>query len=465
MNSLRLRMLLATVFVAAIAVTASAFFARQVVTHEFLRFVGVHPVDLGPLRAELAAHTRSSETSAGFDAALARHARLLGRALVLVDSSGAVLASSAPLLRTARVVFGEGGRIRLTGARDGGAPGDFALELRRPPSAIVRDGAGRVLGTILVLPEAGPPEARTGSFLTGVQRGVALGALVAIALGAVLVWLLSSRLLGPIEQLTAATRRMAGGDLATRVPVRGRDEIATLAGAFNAMAESLERSHRLRRQLTHDVAHELRTPLTNLRAQIEALEDGLLDATPDTLLSLRTEVALLTGLVTDLEQIARAEAGDIPLERVDLDVPSLLRQAVAAFAPRARGRNLGLEVHAEPGLTVCADEHRVAQILRNLIENAITHTPDGGQILLRGRRVEGSVVLAVQDSGPGIPPEHRAHVFDRFYRADPSRSRGTGGAGLGLAIVKSLVHAHGGEVWVESPSEGGTAIAFSLPGP
>jgi len=463
-TSLRVRLVLATVLVAAIAVLASALFSRQVVNHEFQRFVGVPRVDLDPIRSDLESFARRSGPPAGFAAILVRHARRLGRGLVLADSSGAVLASSSPALRAAHVGFGADGRVLLedpNGART--PPGAYRLELHRPPSVAIHDDAGHVLGTLFMLPEAGPPEARGGSFLSGVQRGVWIGALVAIALGALLVWLLSARLLGPIEDLTAATRRMARGDLAVRVAVRGRDEVATLAGGFNAMAESLERSLRSRRQLTHDVAHELRTPLTNLRAQIEALEDGLLEPTSDTLLSLRTEVGILTGLVADLEQIARAEAGEIRLEPVEVDVRSALVRASVAFAPRARGRNLAFDVRAEPGVSLRADEQRLAQILRNLIENAITHTPDGGTITLFGGVVDGNVVVAVQDSGPGIPPEHRPHVFDRFYRADSSRSRATGGTGLGLAIVQSLVRAHGGDVHVECPPEGGTAIGFTLP--
>ena len=463
MKGLRARLLLVTVLVAAVAVVVSALFSRQVVDSEFRRFIGVRPVDLAAVTHDLEAALAAPRESGTADEVIARHARRLGRALLLFDPSGAVLATSSASLRGVHVMTGEDGRFQIEApGRDGASPG-VKLELRDPPSAPVHDAAGRTIGTLIVLPEARPPEARSGSFLSGVNRGLWLGALVAILVGALLMSLLASRVVGPIEALTAAAGRLESGDLSVRVQAAGSDEVAVLTRRFNAMAESLERATALRRQLTYDVAHELRTPLTSLRGQIEALEDGLLEPTAANLRSLREEVALLAGLVADLEQLAAAESGALQLDLADVDVDAALRAAVAAFSARALEQGLALTVEGEAGLHARADERRLAQVLRNLVANALEHTPAGGRVSLAARRDGASVAFEVADTGEGIAPEHLPHVFDRFYRADPSRARATGGAGLGLAIVRSLVRAQGGAVRAESETGRGTRMVFTLP--
>ncbi|HSF39168.1 MAG TPA: ATP-binding protein, partial [Thermoanaerobaculia bacterium] len=263
--------------------------------------------------------------------------------------------------------------------------------------------------------------------------------------------------------LTAAAR---SGDPDRRVEVPpGRDEIGELARAWNDLADRRATAERLRRNLVSDVAHELRSPLTNVRCQLEAIQDGLVRPEPAVIESLHEEALLLERLIDDLQDLALAEAGQLSLERRPLDVAEEVGQAVQALAPRTAERGLRVEVDVPADLPRAdADPRRVAQILRNLLGNAVTHTPPGGAVRVRARAAESGVEVTVEDTGPGIPPEHLPFLFERFYRADASRSRETGGAGLGLAIVKQLAAAHGGRVWVESEVGRGAVFGFWLPG-
>jgi signal transduction histidine kinase len=307
----------------------------------------------------------------------------------------------------------------------------------------------------------GPPEQ---GFLGSVNRSLGLAVLAAGAAVLALTLVLSRRILRPVEALTAAAERLAEGDLSQRVPVETRDEIGALGRAFNAMADSLARADGLRRNLVTDVAHELRTPLTNLRGYLEALRDGVAEPSPALIDSLYEESLLLSRLVEDLQELALAEAGQLRLARAPLALGPVLSQAAASAGAQASEKGLALEVAVTPDLpAVLADRERVGQVLRNLLQNAIRHTPAGGRIGLEAGAAGAAVEVRVRDSGAGIAAEDLPYVFERFYRADRSRSRTTGGTGLGLAIVKQLVAAHGGEVTVESAPGAGSTFTFTLP--
>jgi two-component system sensor histidine kinase BaeS len=256
---------------------------------------------------------------------------------------------------------------------------------------------------------------------------------------------------------------MEGGDRTVRVPVEGADEVTRLAGAFNAMAASIERGDRQREAMVGDVAHELRSPLANVRAQLEAAEDGVLPLDGDLVRSLQEECGLLARLVADLQELAMAESGTLRVHPEERDAADLAAQAVTAHRARAEAAGVAIRLHTAEPVPVLADPARLRQALGNLVGNAVTHA--GGAVEVAVRACGGSVLLTVADDGPGIAAEHLPHVFDRFYRVDPSRTRGTGGSGLGLAISRHLVEAHGGVIEVASTPGAGSVFTIRLPNP
>jgi len=269
----------------------------------------------------------------------------------------------------------------------------------------------------------------------------------------------------PLTNLTAATQAVAAGDLSVRVPVHYHGEVRELAIAFNAMTEELARTDELRRNLTADVAHELRTPLSVIRGKLEGVLDGVYPSTPEHLSPILEETKLLARLVEDLRLLSLAETGQLPLEKRATDVGALLRDAQVNFGPQAadRGVRLALDLPSELP-EVMADRRRVAQVLGNLLTNALRHTPSGGCVTLSAAASEGMMRVTVADTGAGIPPEDLPYIFERFWRGEKSRSRAGGGAGLGLAIAKHLIQAHGGEIGVETDEMGeGTTFYFTLP--
>jgi signal transduction histidine kinase len=302
------------------------------------------------------------------------------------------------------------------------------------------------------------------NFLGAVNQNFILAALATISLTAGVSLVLSQRIISPVEQLTQAARRLERGDLSQRVPIQGRDELGKLAYAFNAMADGLQNQERLRRNMVSDIAHELRTPLTNLRGYIEALQDGLVLPNADTLDSLHEEVLLLSRLINDLQELSLAEAGQLRLHQQRLEIPTVVEAAISSFKWVAQEKEIALQIASFSTLpAVFADPERVAQIVRNLLHNALTHTPAGGEVSLQLAHKRHEVEVAVYNSGEAIDPQHLPHLFDRFYRADKSRTRSTGGSGLGLAIVKALVEMQHGRVWVESRPGQGTTFFFTLP--
>lgn len=293
------------------------------------------------------------------------------------------------------------------------------------------------------------------------QVTISAAAVALIAVGAAF-WL-SRRIVRPVEELTQAARRLEAGDLSRRVATASGDEIGVLGNAFNAMAESIERNESLRKQMTSDVAHELRTPLNNISGYLEAIADGVVEPSPEVVGSLQEEADLLVRLVNDLEQLSLADAGHQVLQREHISLADLAERSVTLVHPRARNRGVTIEATLARTAWVDGDSRRLAQVCRNLIENAVTHTPPGGVVHVSLRDEGRSVILEVSDTGAGIDPEHLPLIFERFYRADASRNRATGGAGLGLAIVKQLVEAHGGSVTALNLPASGALFRVILP--
>ncbi len=289
-----------------------------------------------------------------------------------------------------------------------------------------------------------------------------LAVLAAVVLGLVLV----RRILGPVRALTSAARRVGAGDFDQRVPVRSQDELGELAATFNTMAEAIGRQEALRRRMAADIAHELRTPLAVIQANLEAMLDGVRPLSTDTVADIHKETELLSRLVTDLRDLSLAEAGQLPLHKEPTDLDALARASAMRFASKAEGKGVRLVVEGTEGLPRAdVDPDRIAQVLGNLLDNALRHTPRGGEVAVRlergAQRDEAQVM--VRDTGPGVKVEHLPNVFEHFYRADHARSRTNGGSGIGLAVVRQLVEAHGGRVWVESPPGQGANFGFVLP--
>jgi two-component system sensor histidine kinase BaeS len=288
-------------------------------------------------------------------------------------------------------------------------------------------------------------------------------ALIVLLIAAAITVLAGRRMVQPIHALTGAAQRMTAGDRTARVSAGGKDEVGRLARAFNTMAETIERNEQQRKAMVSDIAHELRTPLSNVRGYLEAAEDGVVPLDRALVRSLLEDAGLLERLVGDLQQLALADAGMLHLHPEECDVSDLARQVVAAYCGSAERLGVDLELSAAEPVTVQGDPGRLRQALGNLVDNALSYTGEGGRVEVSVRRSGGFVECAVADTGPGIAAEHLPHLFERFYRADPSRSRATGGSGLGLAITKHLVEAHSGAVEVKSTVGKGSVFTIHLP--
>ncbi|MGD8250946.1 MAG: ATP-binding protein [Desulfobacterales bacterium] len=300
-------------------------------------------------------------------------------------------------------------------------------------------------------------------FLAAIYRYLLWAVAAALGLALLLSYLLTRRILKPLSQMVAITREFAAGHFAARLDVASQDEVGELGIAFNRMADSLERIEELRKTMVADVAHELRTPLTNLRGYLEALIDDVVPVSEATLEMLQREIMRLVHLVEDLQSLARADAARHYLKREPLDLTALSRQLIGLYAAAFDRKNITVATRFEHGeQPVLADRDKLLQALGNLVDNACKYTPTGGAFSLSTRLEGKSVRITFANSGGGIAEADLPFVFERFYRADRSRSRDHGGAGIGLAIVKELIEAHGGRIGAESvPGE--TRIWLTIP--
>jgi signal transduction histidine kinase len=290
----------------------------------------------------------------------------------------------------------------------------------------------------------------------------------------ILGYFLSSTLTERIDLLKGAAERLSQGNLETRVPVQGRDEVSALAVTFNRMAEQLQAADQkqrelenLRRDLIAWVSHDLQTPLTSMRAILEALSDGIVDD-PETvkryLYTAQRDVRSLSSLIDDLFQMAQLDAGGFPLNRAPASLNDLVSDTLESFTELAKQQGITLEGQVESDVDpVLMDTQAIGRVLNNLISNALRHTPLGGRVSVWVRRIGSSVEATVSDTGEGIRAEDIPNIFERFYRGEKSRNRGTGGAGLGLAIARGIIRAHGGDIRVESEVGKGTQFTFHIP--
>ncbi len=290
-------------------------------------------------------------------------------------------------------------------------------------------------------------------------QGAGIALVVVLGLG---LWLARS-ITGPVQVLRQGALRLAGRDYAHRVALRRSDEIGDLAAAVNVLAANLEQADRLRRDLVADVAHELRTPIAGIRNYVEALEDGVLAPDRETLAALVAEVDRLSRLIEDLHDLASLEADTLALRRERVDIVALTRQVLAVREPEFRARGLDLQAKVDDAVPpVTGDPHRLGQVIGNLLANAARYTPAGETVTISVGPAGGNVLIEVTNGGPGIAKEDLPFVFERFFRADRSRSRATGGSGLGLTISKRIIEAHGGTISADSVP-GRTTFSVVLP--
>jgi signal transduction histidine kinase len=308
-------------------------------------------------------------------------------------------------------------------------------------------------------------------YQTSLTEAISFAALAALIAAVAASFLISRQIVLPIQRMGAISQRIADGQYEQRLNITGDltrdqlDELDQLALTFNQMADKLEKTEAVRRQLIGDVSHELRTPLAAIKGYMEGLIDGVLPASPETFQQVYAEADRLQRLVNDLQELSRMEAGAFQLELKPVAIPALVEDVVNRLSRQYEEKGVALHVEMPDDLPpVLADADRVTQVLINLTGNALQFTPPGGAVRILAAHEKNEVKVSVVDSGIGINAEHLAHLFDRFYRVDKSRTRASGGSGIGLTIARSLIRAHGGRIWAESQGEGkGSVFHFTLP--
>jgi len=442
-HSLQFRLLLAFTAVILVTVAAVFIFVNQSAQGEIQRFwESSEEARAARMDLELGRHYHMGMGWTGIQPVVEQMGGVAGRRVILCDPDGLVIADSEDEL-----------------------VGEY-YESDEPSWSMRSPMGGQLLGTFYLSTEdSGSPDPFSPRPLSdAVGRFLIWGALLAIAVALLLTLFMSRRILAPVKGLTETARQLGKGDFSQRVQTTDRGEIGELSRAFNSMADDLERAEQMKRNMVADIAHELRTPLSNIRGYLEAVRDGVKKPDTDTIHSLEEEASLLSRLIDDLQELSLAEAGELTLVRQEEDVAILVRQVVAAVEDYVSAKGLSLTVELPDKLPpVSIDSHRIGQVLRNLLENAIVHTGAGGTITVAARQREDGIEVAVSDTGEGIPPEDLPNVFERFYRVDKSRARATGGSGLGLTIAKRLIEAHGSSIEAYSEPGKGSRFTFILP--
>jgi two-component system OmpR family sensor kinase/two-component system sensor histidine kinase BaeS len=449
MNKLWLRLALAFLLISALSVGAVAFFANRQVEAQFQRYVVMSRVTEQGLDASLAAYYAQAGTWDGVEGVLneARPGRgfggmggMMGRAEILVaDAQGRIVAPASQAGTT------------LTAAER-----DIAVPVRVE---------GQIAGYVLMQTPANMQfTAAAQAFLAQINQSLLLAALIAAIAGALLGVVIARGVSKPLSALAAAARRVEQGKLNERVPVTGSEEVANLATAFNEMTGALQHNEQLRRNMAADIAHELRTPLTVMQGNLRAILDDVYPLSKHEVALIYDETITLSRLVSDLRDVSLAEAGQLSLKLVSQPIAPQIERAVQHWRELYESKGVALEVTLADALpAVQIDQDRLAQVLNNLLANALRHTPAHGRVAIVATH-EGAVVrVTLRDSGAGISPDDAPHVFDRFWRTDESRSRESGGSGLGLAIARQVVEAMHGQIGVKRENGAGACFWFTLP--
>lgn len=326
-------------------------------------------------------------------------------------------------------------------------------------------GGGMMEGGMMGGEMMGGPFAQAQrDFLDGLGQTLIIAGAAGVLLAIILSGLFTRQIVRPLDKVASAARRVAGGDLSQRVEIQGSSELAELGRSFNTMAATLHRDRELRQKMVTDIAHELRTPLSILQGNVEAMIDGVMTADTKNLNSLHQETVHLARLVEDLRTLSLAESGQLRFQPVATDLKKLSAEVIERFRTQFAQKKVAISLEAPDDLPpALADPDRTAQVLRNLLSNALQYTPEAGTVLVKLSPERKGITVSVRDTGAGISPEHLPHVFDRFYRVDRSRARSTGGSGLGLAIARQLTEAQDGQVWADSEPGKGSTFFCHLP--
>ena len=347
---------------------------------------------------------------------------------------------------------------------------DNTLAGEQLDEAFIRQGVslydwqnGRSVGHVVVATGEGFYREQEDLFLSNVRQSLVSGGVVAIFLALVVGAFLARQITIPVITLTTAAKRLASGDDPTKLPVTSKDELGEMSQAFNTLTDALDTQKHLRRRLISDISHELNTPLSVIQLEVKALQDGM-QSPAEASTQITQEINLLRNLANDLSLLAETDQGELRLDLQPVAMGDFLQTAVSRWQAKAESAQITLRLNAKPNLpTLAIDEVRINQVLGNLIQNGLQHTPAGGTITILSQTNQGWLDVTVADSGIGIAAEDLPFVFERFYCADKSRQRNSGGRGLGLAIVKQIVEAHHGEVFAESQLDTGSRFTFRLP--
>lgn len=437
--SLQTRLLLSFGLVVLLALGGGYLLVDRSVDRAFQSFLvrDIHERDLTFARLIASYYARTGSWE-GIAEALSQNARHFP--FVLADADGQVLHSGETSFDAERLSderLESGVPLRVDGER----VGTLVPIVPRPPTGPVQE-----------------------TFLSSVNRALWMTGLVSGAVAILLATLLIRQMTGPVRRLDKAAKRISQGDLSERVDARGSDELARLGRSFNEMAESLQKTEQDRRNMIADIAHELRTPISVVRSGLEGMMDDVLEPNPENVAALHGKTLLVSRLVSDLQELAMADAGQLSIDPDDVSLPDVVDRITATIEDQFDDQGIALQTDLADDLpTVFADRDRLEQVLINLLSNAMRHTPEGGTVTIEAvQRDDAHLQVSVCDTGSGLTEEDGAHVFDRFYRADKSRSRGSGGTGLGLPIAKAIVDAHGGAIWAENAPDRGACFRFTL---
>ncbi|WP_329956697.1 ATP-binding protein [Collimonas humicola] len=458
-TSIRLKLFYAMLAMAVAVIVAMSVVARLSFTHDFLGYLNEQAQER---MEELTPHLEQSYREHGSwqfmrDNPGAWHYLLrTTRPELDSDTPSSRFAPSGSDLTGAHLRFTllDADRKFVAGFRD--------MQADALPRPLMRDGA--IIGWVALTPFESVITAIDQRFQHKQLLAHLLIGLVSILFTGFIAIKIASVLLSPLTRLAKATHRLAGGDYSTRVEVATQDEIGRLSADFNQLALTLERNEKMRRDFMADVSHELRTPLGILNGQLEAMEDGLLDTSMETVKSLQSEVAALNKLVNDLYELSLADAGALTYRKADIDIGALLRASLQSYEDIYREHRLAVAIDLpEQPMLVHADAGRLQQLFKNILENTLRYTDGGGRLNITGKREQQRWLLQFDDSAPGTTAATLPRLFERFFRADASRNRAHGGAGLGLAICQHIVEAHEGSINADASALGGLHLSIRLP--